>query len=137
MPGAADDKKQGGNGNDPDEASKLKQAAADLTTAAKNAARGIDTVTENTELITITNIFKQISQKRPTPNLQRIRQTHREQRNHVSMLLSQTLWIFVLRKCRKRLGRKTMLRRTNSRKLRKRGCCEKALGAALGNGSHD
>ena len=54
MPGAANDRKQGGNDNDPDEASKLKQAAADLTVAAQKAARGINTITENIKPITIT-----------------------------------------------------------------------------------
>lgn len=64
MPGAADDKKQGGNGNDPDEASKLKQAGADLTKLAQNAARGITTMTENTKPITITNICQADSPKK-------------------------------------------------------------------------
>ena len=40
MPGAADDKNQGGNGNDPDEASKLKECADGLTKLAQDATKG-------------------------------------------------------------------------------------------------
>ncbi|KAK0512217.1 hypothetical protein JMJ35_005345 [Cladonia borealis] len=39
MAGAADDKKQGGNGNDPDEASKLKECADGLTKLAQDATK--------------------------------------------------------------------------------------------------
>lgn len=40
MSGAADDKEQGGNGNDPDEASKLIEIADALTKLAQNATKG-------------------------------------------------------------------------------------------------
>ena len=58
MPGAADDKKQGGNGNDPDEASKLKEVADGLTKLAQEATKGITKImmTENIKSITVTNI---------------------------------------------------------------------------------
>ena len=118
MPGGTDDKQQGGNGNDPDEASKLKQAAADLTKLAQNAARGIVTMTENTKPITITNICQADNPKKAdAKSTKDSAGSSRSKRNDVSMLSSQNLWIFVLRKCRSRLRRKTVLRRIKSRKL--------------------
>ena len=58
MPGAADDKKKRGSSHDPDEDLKLNMAGADLTMAARKAARGITTMTENIKPSSITNIYQ-------------------------------------------------------------------------------
>ncbi len=56
MSGAADDKKKRGSLHDPDEDSKLHMASLGLTEAARKAARGITTITENIKPSSITDI---------------------------------------------------------------------------------
>ena len=64
MSGAAEGKKQGGNGKDRDEDSDLRQSVAALLKKVEKDEKGITTMTENIKPITITNVCQADDQKK-------------------------------------------------------------------------
>ena len=129
MSGAADDKKQGGNGNDPDEASKLKEVADALTKLAQEATKGI-TKTTMTENFTITNICQADNAKGDTKSTKDSAGSSGSKKS-----CKHTIIPNLVNLCAQEMQKQNEEEGFAEAPIKKRCFQTKALGAALGNGS--